>query len=457
MADRERKNSLYKSKTRANASKQNKESVQDTSTLCPYICEICKGNDSLRSILQNDEVKTFINKISDITEANESLSDQINILKNLDLHIQHMLIEPKQLVHANVKLNKLDLQFKEFEQNINKKTDELSALLSTAKPAVAPLSPTLLKKLDDFTSVPQIPQTEVNNPVFIPPACPPTTTASPIAPVAPYTDIKYEFMDENSLNSVKEYVENDKYEPMGSSNRETSYYGDSSYKYGKKYHPARRIPSVFQNIGNMLDQEFPKYKGLPKTYLVSKYMNGNAYCPAHSDNEPALSPIADIYTFSIGANRKMKLERIHGDEVQEVELPENSLLIFSRSSQCYSHWKHSIPVDESVEGPRFSVTVRVLEQYNLNSTRLYGDSNTAFIKFGVGPKTLGRWCPGERIRASRVGDIPSPEDIDPVRNMIIHTGVNDLRDRYNPLTPAQIVTTMEGKCAAILRVHPQMR
>ena len=184
-------------------------------------------------------------------------------------------------------------------------------------------------------------------------------------------------------------------------------------------------------------------------------MNGNAYCPVHSDDEPVLSPIADIYTLSIGANRNMKLESIHGDEVQEVGLPENSLLVFSRSSQCY--WTHSIPVDESVEGSRFSVTVRVLEQYNVNSCRLYGDSNTAFIKFGVGPKTLGRWCPGERIRASRVGDIPSPEDIDPVRNMIIHTGVNDLRDRYNPLTPAQIVTTMEGKCAAILRVHPQMR
>ena len=93
----------------------------------------------------------------------------------------------------------------------------------------------------------------------------------------------------------------------------------------------------------------------------------------------------------------------------------------------------------------------------MNSTYLYGDSNTAFIKFGDGPKTLGRWCPGQRIKTSRVSDLPAATNVPPVRNMIIHTGINDLRDRYNPLSPLEIVQTMEKKCAAIHRIHPQMR
>ena len=284
---------------------------------------------------------------------------------------------------------------------------------------------------------------------------PPKCTAPVIIPEKPYCCIKEKFMGETELTEIKNFVETDTYEPRGTSNRETSYYGQYSYKYGKTYHPARKIPTAFQNLGDMIDKQFPNYQGCPKTYLASKYNNGKAYCPSHSDDEPTLSPTADIFTFSMFASRSMEFESIHSDEVDKVILNDNSLLVFSRSSQCY--WKHSIPVDESVEDPRYSVTVRILEPYNVNSTRLYGDSNTAFIKFGVGPKTLGRWCPGERIKTPRVGDLPSPSDVPPVRNMIIHTGINDLRDRYNPLSPSQLVRTMEDKCAAIHRIHPQMR
>ena len=101
--------------TRSNSRKvkdKDKDLIQDTSVSYPYLCDICKGNDTLRSVLHNDEVKTFISKISDLTQANDKLSDQISILKNMDLHIQHiLLIDPKQLVHNNVKLTKLDLQF----------------------------------------------------------------------------------------------------------------------------------------------------------------------------------------------------------------------------------------------------------------------------------------------------------------------------------------------------------
>ena len=80
-----------------------------------------------------------------------------------------------------------------------------------------------------------------------------------------------------------------------------------------------------------------------------------------------------------------------------------------------------------------------------------------FIKFGVGHKTLGRWCPGQQVRAARVKDLPEPSDILPVNNLIFHTGINDLRDRYTPLRPSEIVELMEVKCAAIHKLYPHIK
>ena len=41
--------------------------------------------------------------------------------------------------------------------------------------------------------------------------------------------------------------------------------------------------------------------------------------------------------------------------------------------------------------------------------------------------------------------------------MVIHTGLNDLRDRYAPLNPSQVVHIMEARCSAIHKLHPRMR
>ena len=212
---------------------------------------------------------------------------------------------------------------------------------------------------------------------------------------------------------------------------------------------------MLDNLGHQIKQKYPTTKNKTLSFLLTKYDDGKSYCPPHSDDEPTLSPTDHIFTFSLLASRTKKFDSINTSEAREVTLSHNSLLVCSRQSQSY--WKHSIPVDVSSQEPRYSITVRILEPFNVNSTYLYGDSNTAFIKFGEGPKTLGQWCPGEQIRTPRVRDLPDPINVPPVRNIIVHTGINDLRDRYSPLCPMEIVQTMESKCAAIHRLHPQMR
>ena len=75
----------------------------------------------------------------------------------------------------------------------------------------------------------------------------------------------------------------------------------------------------------------------------------------------------------------------------DVSLPDNSLLTFSRKSQKF--WKHAITADESINLKRYSITIRDVKPYNMNSTAVIGDSNTADLRFGPNKGSLGIWLP----------------------------------------------------------------
>ena len=63
---------------------------------------------------------------------------------------------------------------------------------------------------------------------------------------------------------------------------------------------------------------------------------------------------------------------------EDVDLPDNSMLVFSRDSQC--NWKHAIPVEPSITETRYSLTIRNIRPFHVNSTYLYGDSNKPLLK-----------------------------------------------------------------------------
>ena len=87
--------------------------------------------------------------------------------------------------------------------------------------------------------------------------------------------------------------------------------------------------------------------------------------------------------------------------VQNIMLPDNSLLVFSRKSQ--ELYSHAIPADSSVKGVRFSLTFREISPYFLNSTCLIGDSNCWSMKFASHTKhCFGKWMPGESIHAPKI-------------------------------------------------------
>ena len=187
--------------------------------------------------------------------------------------------------------------------------------------------------------------------------------------------------------------------------------------------------------------------------MVTRYQNGSHTCPQHSDDEPFIAPWSDIFTLSLGADRTMLFTSVNEDS-KSVNLPNNSLLAFSRASQNF--WKHEIP-SNNCTNVRYSLTFRQLAPYYANSTLIAGDSNTQNLKFGSGRNTFGVWMPGCRVKAGKISDIPGPHEVDfPYRHLVLHCGVNDLRIQNHQPIPV-LVKNLEDKCLALSAKFPKMK
>ena len=64
--------------------------------------------------------------------------------------------------------------------------------------------------------------------------------------------------------------------------------------------------------------------------------------------------------------------------------------------------------------------------------------------------------PGKRVKAARIQDIPPPKEIGPHRNLVIHTGINDLTNENRPPNRV-LVARLRAKCRDIQTVYPNMR
>lgn len=196
--------------------------------------------------------------------------------------------------------------------------------------------------------------------------------------------------------------------------------------------------------------------------LITRYKDGGSHIPKHSDNESAIDPESVIVTASFGAERKIKFMCARNNEEKTLNLKDNSVFVMTRESQ--DHWQHEIaptPEDERVESPsngmRYSFTFRHISPHFMNSTVLIGDSNTKYVKFGNDDRSLGKWMPGKSIRAYKIEDIPSAHEIGPYRNIIIHTGINNLTDDLHRASNGSLIRQLKAKCSGIHGTYPNAR
>ena len=104
--------------------------------------------------------------------------------------------------------------------------------------------------------------------------------------------------------------------------------------------------------------------------VVNYYPNGSSHIPFHQDSEKTIAKDSLILSGSWGETRPMEFQhacRSYGSEAVDdsVLLTPGTLLIMSAASQ--QHWRHRVPSDRSIKGPRVNVTFRLMTSATFSS------------------------------------------------------------------------------------------
>ena len=271
----------------------------------------------------------------------------------------------------------------------------------------------------------------------------------------PYVIYSPNAINDTVKHSLEEFIsanEND-FKNIGNS-RDTLYYGQYGYKYSGGEHKPKAMPPPLQELIDLIKPKLSVPESVLNSCLITRYKSGSDFIPLHRDDEPLFNPESEIVTVSIGANRTMEFVYNQGKKSEEVILEDKSMLITSRKAQNF--WQHGIKKSDVECGVRYSFTFRHISPHFLNSTIIVGDSNTKFLKFGEEKGMFGRWMPGKRVEALHVEDIPDPINIGPYRNIVLHVGINNIKNR-NRLSYKTLGNMLETKCKNILDIYPRSK
>ena len=444
-------------------------------------------------------IKSHIQQ-SCLSEKMEEISTAIETLKEGQAHHQNLELESKQLSAIQNTLENVEKHGAEIERNSSSMKEELEWLKGILDPeedgASSSRKDSMLDSINNMlTSMSSqlesigehvcpnaTEQLEMDTPGVSSEVSPPMTpnTTSPHYSSPPSTYISppcepYEVYAEDVVpNDLKSRLLSfldgcsGEFESVGGS-RDVLYFGEHGYSYTGAYHAAKETPLVVQELMDAVRPSLPSANALINSCLITRYLNGSNHIPMHKDNEVSIDPESVIVTVSLGKERKLKFVHARGAE-KELNLKDSSVYVMSRYSQDF--WDHGI---EAVESPqqtdvaevadangleaetRFSFTFRHVAPHFKNSLVLIGDSNTKNIRFGKNLGTLGSWAPGKRLKASKIEDIPAPHEIGPYRNIILHTGINNISDDNNRRSNRSLMDLLKKKCSDIQTCYPNSK
>ena len=298
------------------------------------------------------------------------------------------------------------------------------------------------------------PTLEPTSPAMVPNTSSPHATSK--VPCEPYVRYTQDAITDNLKSSLESFISDNESEFKTIGCRDTMYFGDYGYKYdrGAGKHEAKEMPTPLKELLDHVKPLLSDHAYNLNSCLVTRYKTGSDFIPPHRDDEPVFNPDSEIVTVSIGSCRTMKFVDNSGKSLQELKLEDKSVLISSRKSQNF--WQHSIEKTNETCGVRYSFTFRHIAPHFLNSTIIIGDSNTKFLQFGDDKGKFGKWMPGKRIESLHVENIPDPVDIGPYRNIVIHTGINNIKTR-NRQSIRSLSNILESTCRSIVSVYPKSK
>lgn len=341
---------------------------------------------------------------------------------------------------------------KSYLENVQTKLDSYDAIMQTNQEQIDTMVSNLTELVSSHSSTPAI---NTSPSVTAEP-----NTISPHArpsqpPCEPYIKYVKDAIPETLTQSLKTFVSEhqDDFVNIGGC-RDTMYYGEFGYRYSGGSHDAKDMPAPIKDLLDSIRAHCSKPDAPLNSCLVTRYKSGADHIPPHRDDEPVFNPNSEIVTVSVGAQREMKFTDNTGTNCQMLSLDSNSVLVSSRLAQDF--WMHSIEKCDDPCEERLSFTFRHISPHFLNSTVIVGDSNTRLLQFGDGKGKFGKWMPGERKEAFHIEDIPDPINIGPYRNIVLHTGINNIKNR-NSRSINELGNILEQKCKAIIDVYPKCK
>ena len=370
----------------------------------PNICKTCKNSESIRSALDDDAVKQFIETVSYVKKQNDELHKSVSQIEYFNLHIKHLLLTDKKdfkdhttniksiddninIIHDNIE--KLTSDFNKLVSddasskcsNSNTVIDSLTVDINRLDEHVTSLSSKNSKFLDDMKHIIEdtstsrdINSNNISTPsdVTLLPNTESPHLRTPTPACEPYTNFVENAVNPELKDKLLEFVNNSSndFKIIGDC-RDVLYFGEYGYWYTGVYHPPCREPLVLQDLLDSLRPNFSNPKSLINSCLVTRYKSGSDHIPPHRDNEVFIDPESDIITVSIGATRTISFSDNSSTTSKDLKLTDCSAYIMSRHSQDF--WTHGIDTDDSVDAVRYSFTFRHISPHFSNSTVIIGD------------------------------------------------------------------------------------
>ena len=244
------------------------------------------------------------------------------------------------------------------------------------------------------------------------------------------------FVGEELTSELTEFLKTVTYTDVNG--RSVASFGEDYHYTGRPDNNVKDIPLPINKVIALIQQEFKQFTSAPtiNQVIVNRYKDGSSFLPKHSDNEQEIKPDSQIFTVSLGCARSMMFRdesKKPGKEDRdtELEVSDGSVYIMSQPSQSF--WSHRMDVLEEQDSPeRISLTFRTVGGNYKNSTAIIGDSNTKHLRFSSGQAkekgTFGYMLPGKRVEAFHLRSV-NPEDCIGYQNVILHCGINDIRNR----------------------------
>lgn len=433
----------------------------DISQTLPLLRSLCRNSLEIKTKLTSTLSKT---SIDDVTTAQLSgkgnckitkqyLADSlISLIKQVDAVDPLINSEPPIIFtnnSSNISNNDTSA-FNSYLTDVQSRLDGYCVSMQTNQQQFDNMIKTLTDLVSSNSSTPASETTSV---AMVPNTQSPHTTDAVIC--EPYVQYSQNVVTDTVKDSLQTFIASNEAEFKTIGNcRDTLYFGEYGYKYNGGEHKSKTMPAEIQQLIELVRPQLSDPESIVNSCLVTRYKSGDDYIPSHRDNEPLFNPESEIITVSIGANRTMKFVDNSGKSTKELVLEDGSVLVSSRFAQDF--WQHSIERSDEPCDVRFSFTFRHIAPHFLNSTVIIGDSNTKLLQFGEDKGKFGKWMPGKRVEALHVENIPDPINIGPYRNIVIHSGINNIKSR-NRQSNRSLSDILEAKCESILKVYPKCK